>query len=128
MPVDLELFEKYSPGGDIHRTLSQDYGSAAADRIFEAFKAGGRFAANDALVEVKNGPRLNDSTLSNFGQRLATDPFAAPLASANNVLSTITSSAVFGLVKNPFVLGALILFLIIRFPGLLGRLKALTKK
>lgn len=127
MQIDLDKLEQYSPGGSIYTQLAAEHGAAGADKVLAAYKSGKQGAVADAIAELKHGPKLETSTAKILGEQLKTDPFAAPLATANKALSTLTGSAVFGLLKNPMVLLALVGFLLIRFPKLLGFVKSLKK-
>jgi hypothetical protein len=111
---------RYQPGGDIYSKFVSQYGRAGADRIAAADASGVPYAVNDALAEVRNGPRLNDSTASNFWDQITTDPLKAPLDSANDQIG----KAVANFFKNPWVLFALALLIWgwLGAPGL-GRLK-----
>jgi hypothetical protein len=94
------LIARYQIGGDIYETLKGQYGQAAADQIAAAAQSGDETQINAALTTVKFGQPLNDSTASIFANQLATDPLAAPLASAN----TLLSNSFLSLFKNPAVL------------------------
>lgn len=91
--------ERYQPGGDIFQKIADQYGLEAANRVSVAAASGKQGAIADALAAVKHGPARNESTAAEFWNQLATDPFAAPLKSANNQLSKLS----FNLLKNPLV-------------------------
>lgn len=94
-----ETINRYQPGGDIYAELFASYGQAGADQIAFAAQGGDATDVNAALVNVKFGQPLNDSTLGNFLQQISTDPLAAPIESANGVLKNTVAS----LFKNPLV-------------------------
>lgn len=109
---------RYQPGGDIYAKLESQYGTAGANRVAIADASGAPYAVNDALTAIKYGDRLPDSTAAIFYDQVTTDPLAAPLASANNVLG----NSVLSFLKNPWVL-ILVLVLVwgwLGFPGLGG--------
>ncbi len=72
--------------------------------MWAAHESGRSGAVAEVLGELKFGPRLDDSTGSIFWQQVTTDPFAAPLESANAGLGTVLGSAIKGLFANPWVL------------------------
>ena len=125
--LDLDKLEAYSPGGSIHESLTADYGKPGADKVLAAYKSGVHGAVADAIGVLKHGPKLETSTAKILGKQLATDPFAAPLASANNIISTIAGSALFGLLKNPMVLLVLVLFVVFKFGGGFSTLRSFFK-
>jgi hypothetical protein len=92
--------DRYKPGGDIYQTLSDHYGSTAAQKVYQAALGGQPGAIAQAIGEVRNGPPLNDSTASIFLDQIETDPLAAPLASANSLIG----NSVLSFLKNPMVL------------------------
>ena len=95
---------RYAPGGDIYVELVSRYGEAAAERVHQASLSGNNQAIAEALGEIKVGPARDDSTASLFFKQITTDPFAAPLASANRGIGTILGSAIKGIFSNPWVL------------------------
>lgn len=118
-----DLIDRYMPMGDIYATFETQYGTAAADAIATAAGTGDETAVNAAITQVRFGNPLNTSTAAIFAQQLATDPLAAPLASANTVLSNTALS----FLKNPMVLLVIVggLFL---WMGGLALLKGSLKK
>jgi hypothetical protein len=98
--MNAQLISRYQPGGDIYAQISAQYGSAGADTVAAAALTGDENAINDALVRVRYGSPLNDSTTSIFVDQITTDPTAAPLDALNKQLGNITKN-IFG---NPFVL------------------------
>ena len=94
------LIQRYQAGGDIYAQLAAQYGIPGADAVAAAALTGDETQVNAALTGVKNGQPLNTSTWSIFGNQLATDPLAAPLASANNILG----NSFLSFLKNPMVL------------------------
>lgn len=102
-----DTIQRYQPGGDIYANLESKYGRNGALLVAQAALTGDKFAVNDALSRVKFGERLDDSTASLFWKQITTDPLAAPLESANAAIGTIGKSAIFGVLKNPWVLLAI---------------------
>ena len=99
--MEQATIDRYQAGGDIYATLAAQYGAAAADQIAAAAATGDRAQLSDAIELARgNGPARETSTLSIFGNQLATDPLAAPLDSLNNQLG----KAFWNVLKNPFVL------------------------
>lgn len=96
--------ERYAPGGDIYETLAKQYGNAAANRYYAAELTPDPYDENVVLTEIRGGKLAETSTLKIFAKQITTDPLAAPLESANNVIGTLGKSAIFGLFKNPWVL------------------------
>jgi len=118
--------QRYQPGGDIFAELESRYGTGGALLIAQAALTGDRFAVNEAISRAKFGEKLDVSLWSNFYTQVTTDPFAAPLETANKVIGTIGSSAIFGLFKNPWVLLAvagLVFYAVGGFTWLGGKLK-----
>lgn len=96
--------DRYQPGGDIYNKISAGYGGTAANKVAAAAASGTPGAIAEAIGEVRNGPVLDQSTVSIFLDQIETDPFAAPLDSANKGLGNVITSAIKGLFKNPWVL------------------------
>ena len=94
----------YQPGGTAYANAVIMYGQAAANTLASAAATGDQTQLTNAIESIRgNGAApLNTSTLSIFGNQLATDPLAAPLASANNALG----NTFFSFLKNPWVLVA----------------------
>lgn len=112
--------ERYQKGGDIYEKLRQSYGTAGADYIASVDRAGG--SITDAIVKVKYGGYLPDSTTAIFVDKITTDPLAAPLESANRQIGNV----VLGVFKNPWVLAALAVYVFLQLGGwdyLKGKLK-----
>ena len=103
-----ETQDRYYAGGDIYETIFQQYGFDAANAMADAAATGDNTAVNAALVKIKFGANLDTSTFNQFMSQITTDPLAAPLAGANNILG----KSFLSLLKNPWVLvtGALVLF------------------
>ena len=100
---------RYAPGGDLYDELARRYGQAGADSVYRASLTGRPMDITEAIATLKAGyAKRDDSTASLFYQQITTDPFAAPLASANKGIGTIVSSALLGLLKNPWVLLVLV--------------------
>lgn len=95
--------ERYQPGGDIYNKLAAQYGTAAAQQVYQAALSNDRVAITDAIANVRSGPPLQDSTAAIFFDQLATDPLAAPLADVNKVIG----NTAFSFLKNPWVLVAI---------------------
>lgn len=87
MTLDQATIDRYQSGGDIYQDLLSQYGQTAADAVAAAAQTGDRQNITDALVTAKYGANLDTSTFDIFAQQILTDPLAAPLASANNLLN-----------------------------------------
>jgi len=111
--MNQSLINRYQPGGDIYGSLQAQYGTAGADSVAQAALTGDETQVNAALVAVKFGGPLNTSTLSLFGQQLATNPLGAPIESLNNQIGKVIGD----LFKNPLVLVALAAGLFFFFGG-----------
>lgn len=96
--------DRYAPGGDIYQQLALEYGPAGADRIWRAHQTGQPQAVADVIAELKFGAPADTSTASLFFHQLATDPFGAPLETANKGIGNILGSALRGTFSNPWVL------------------------
>jgi len=87
--------------GDIYASLQSSYGTDTANNIANiAMDTGDETQINAAIVKAKYGAPLPTSTAGQLYTQLTTDPLAAPLASANNVLGNTFLS----FIKNPWVL------------------------
>lgn len=118
--LDQATIARYSPGGDIYATLESQYGRDGALLITQAAQTGDRTNLNDAIERVRgHGAKLDDSTARIFWSQITTDPFDAPLSDLNKGLGVVGSSAILGLLKNPWVLFTLGLVIF----GLLGGFK-----
>ncbi|HEV2691555.1 MAG TPA: hypothetical protein VG347_01525 [Verrucomicrobiae bacterium] len=91
-------------GTPAYTATATQYGTAAADAQWQA-----------AITAEKNGTPLDDSFFSNLGSQLYNDPLGAPadqLAKVINNTATdannVGSSAFLSVLKNPFVLLALL--------------------
>jgi putative Ca2+/H+ antiporter (TMEM165/GDT1 family) len=111
--MDDSTIQRYQAGGDIYASLQSQYGTSAADSVAAAAQSGDETQVNAAIVQAKYGAPLNTSTGSILANQLATDPLAAPLASANNVLGNTLLS----FLKNPLVLIAVAAGLFFFFGG-----------
>ncbi|MEI6194344.1 MAG: hypothetical protein WCS42_08440 [Verrucomicrobiota bacterium] len=89
----------YAAGMPAYNAVAAQYGTAAADAQWQA-----------AIDAERNSTPLDTSTWAIFGNQLATDPLAAPLASAEN----IANNTLLSFLKNPTVL--VILFLAVGIP------------
>lgn len=103
--MDQTTIQRYQSGGDIYATLLAQYGASAAASIAAAALSGDETQVNAALVQAKNGSPLNTSTLGIFTNQMLTDPLAAPLASANNLLG----NTVLSFLKSPWVIATLLI-------------------
>jgi len=94
--MDQTLIARYAPGGDLYDQYQASYGKAGADAIYAAAQTGEKTAVTDAIVKQKYGNDLQTSTAIIFGEQVATDPLAAPLAAADtfttNTLKSLFSS------------------------------------
>lgn len=96
---------KYAPGTTRYNSIAADYGTAGADYVYSQILTGREDALPDALGQLKYGADRNDSATSLFITQITTDPLAAPLESANNQIG----NAIKNVVKNPWVLVAVVL-------------------
>jgi len=87
------------PDGNIFKRLESQYGTGAALVIARAAASQDDEAVQEAIAQVRSGPRLDDSTLSNFWTQVTTDPLEAPLTGLNNQIG----NAVGSVFKNPWV-------------------------
>lgn len=99
--------QRYQPGGDIYAQLEAKWGRVGALAVAQAAASGDRTAITEALAQLKSGDPLDESTARIFWGQVTTDPFNAPLASLNSGLGTAFTSAIVGVLKNPWVLLAL---------------------
>lgn len=99
-----DLINRYQQGGDIYKSLVKQYGQATADAAAQAALSGDETQINAVLASSQYGAPLNTSTWSIFGNQLETDPFAAPLDSAN----TLVGNSVMSFLKNPWVVFAVV--------------------
>ncbi len=102
--MDQATINRYQPGGDLYAQLEAQYGRTGALLIAQAARTGDRDALNEAFGRVRHGERLEESTAKLFWQQITTDPFDAPLESLNKGLGTAATSALLGVLKNPWVL------------------------
>ena len=111
--------------GDIYASLQSSYGTDTANNIANiAINTGDETQINAAIVKAKYGAPLPTSTAGQLYTQLTTNPLAAPLAGANNLLGNTFLS----FLKNPWVLvtiAAAVFFFV--FDGL-NVLKGLAKK
>jgi len=102
-----DLINRYQAGGDIYASIAAQHGTSAADACAAAALSGDETQINAALAlyETAAGnstvavPMATDTTTSNFLHQIATDPLAAPLATAeglarNSLLDFLKSPAV----------------------------------
>lgn len=107
--MDQATIARYNPGGDIYAQLEAQYGRPGALLIAQAATTGDRDAVNNAIERVRgHGEKLDDSTARIFWGQITTDPFDAPLSTLNKGLGTVWSSALLGLLKNPWVVLTLV--------------------
>jgi hypothetical protein len=115
---------RYAPGGDIYATFANQYGTGAADKIYQAAQTGDRAQLSDAIANANgDGAAQDESTADAFFQQITTDPLAAPLGSANNLLA----NSVLSVLKNPWVLATILAVLFFVFDGA-DLIRALVKK
>lgn len=104
---------RYAPGGDIYASLQKQYGTDAANRMYQAALTEDPYDDNATLTQIKHGKSLNDSTASLFIENVTTNPLGAPLDSLNNQIG----NAVLSVLKNPWVVAALAVFIFYQFGG-----------
>ena len=104
--MDTTTIARYQPGGDIYATILSQHGAAAAAQIAAAAQTGDETQINAVLAQYVGTltpdvavPLSTDTTASDFLNQIATDPLAAPLASANTLLGNTFLS----FLKNPWV-------------------------
>ena len=98
--IDAATIARYQSGGDIYQSILSQYGQAAADNVAAAAQSGDRSQITDALVTAKYGANLDTNTFDIFANQILTDPLAAPLASANSLIS----NSLVDFLKSPAVL------------------------
>lgn len=103
----------YAPGTDRYNRLAEQYGKAGADYVYSQVLTGREDSLPDALGQLKYGADRNESATGLFFQQITTDPFAAPLESANNHLGNIVANVF----RNPWVLIAVALLIFHLFGG-----------
>lgn len=96
---------RYQDGGDIYAEIKTIYGKQAANTLAQIVRET-RDTVNVStyLGELRNGPALEESGAKIFAENMTTDPFGAPLASANRALSASMGSAIKGVFSNVWVL------------------------
>lgn len=94
--LSAETIARYAPpNGDLFLSYARLYGNNGALIISNAAQAGDPTLITDAIVQVKYGARLDDSTFNALWHQLSTDPLGAPLdALSSGVKSIINSSGV----------------------------------
>jgi hypothetical protein len=113
MKIPPETIARYQRGGDIYGKLVAQYGTTGANRIAAAAASGDRPTLTEALGTADRGPAYDESTLSIFTGQIVTDPLAAPLDGANDLLGNSFAS----LFRNKWVLLILILVAFFAFGG-----------
>lgn len=98
---------RYAPGGDLYAKIEQQYGTAAANRVYQASISDSGETIAHALGSIRagNAADLPTSTAAIFTNQILTDPLAAPLESANNQIGNVFAN----LFKNPWVLAVVVL-------------------
>lgn len=96
----------YAPGTPFHNGYSARFGKPAADYIYAGVLQGRH--VNDLIGDVQYGRGWNETTPAwrEFVRQITTDPLAAPLESANNVIG----NSVLSFLKNPWVVVAVAVF------------------
>lgn len=112
-----DLIQRYQPGGDIYAQLETQYGRTGALLVAQAALTADKTAVTEALARLKHGEPLDESTARIFWSQVTTDPFDAPLSSLNKGLGTLSTSAIIGLVKNPWVLIAAVVVIFYALGG-----------
>lgn len=107
--MDQATIQRYQPGGDIYATLVSQYGQDSANAIAAAALTGDRTVLGNAIENAKGIPQNtgSTSTVTNFLQQITTDPLAAPLQGANNILG----NSFLSVLKNPWVVATIVLVL-----------------
>lgn len=113
--IDIALVQRYQPGGDIYAKLETEFGRNGAVLVAQAARNGtDPVDITNAIVRVKFGERLDDSTTRLFLEQIATNPLAAPLEGANKLLGKTFLS----FLKSPWVLLTIGIALFVMFGGL----------
>lgn len=121
------LIQRYQPGGDIFAELAADYGADAANNIARVARTANREAVTESVTLLRSGPKLETSTAKIFVHQITTDPFAAPLETANRGLGNVFGSAIKGLFANPWVLVTVVIAGALYFLGPERLLKLLKR-
>jgi hypothetical protein len=101
--MNQDTISRYQWGGDLYAQLLVQYGQDVADSVANAAATGDQAAVNAAFPGAHSGivaAPLPTNTLGIFTNQIVTDPLAAPLASANNILG----NSFLSLLKNPWVM------------------------
>jgi hypothetical protein len=104
----IDRYQSFNPYtgdvGDIYAQVLAKYGSTTADSVATAALTGDETQINAVIPGLTSGLTAaqtpTPSTLSLFGNQLATNPLAAPLSGLNNILSNSFVS----FLKSPAVL------------------------
>lgn len=113
-----DTWELYQPGGTAFNQLWGQYGQDVAYAAANAAYEGDRIALSNIIANARDFKSANPggtSTLGNLWTQVTTNPLAAPLDGANNVIK----NSFLSLLTNPWVLvtlAALVFFVV--FDGL----------
>ena len=108
-----DTIDRFLFGGDIYAANEASYGTENADLLAALAAGGDPIAVANATNQMKNGAARPTGTAGLFWGQISTDPLAAPLAGANNILGNSLAS----LFKNPLVLIALVAVAFFAFGG-----------
>ena len=112
--MDNATIFRWQQGGDLYAQVQQQYGTAAADAVAQAAQTGDRVAVAQALTTAKYGAPLDTSVTDILANQLATDPLAAPAADLNSLIQ----NSFLSVLKNPWVIGTIVVMLFIWMGGL----------
>ena len=99
-----DLIQRYQPGGDIYASLAAEYGKPGADQVASVAWTGDRSKVTEAVTSISHGGPLETSTAAIFSEQIMTDPFGAPLETANKGLGNLSKSLIGGVFSNGWVL------------------------
>lgn len=88
--ISAETIQRYQPpSGDLFQSYAALYGNNGALIIAQAATTGDPAIITDAIVRVKYGERLNESTFAALWHQLSTDPLAAPLDTFTSAVNQV---------------------------------------
>lgn len=93
--ISQETIARYQPpNGDLFHNYSVLYGNNGALIIAQAATTGDPTIITDAIVRVKYGERLDESTFNALWHQLSTDPLGAPLDALTSGFNQIIGNPV----------------------------------
>jgi len=100
--MDQTLINRYQPGGDLYKAEQNLFGADGANAIANAALTGDETQITAVREQLQFGADKPTNTAAIFTNQILTDPLAAPLAGANNLIG----NSVLSFLKNPWVLVA----------------------